>query len=174
MNQCKHSFVISDCYTHFAEVALFRKSKWKPGPEFHYSLILGRMLRASSRALHLKLPVLDITGHILCLIRKVGSDFSLPPSLTGSFSHTLATFHLDIYCLDVHTVCPWKRVCVCVLCCVPDYKRGFGGQYGVQVERQDQCALGYEHKESLAKHESQKGTWRPHFSPPHSMSQLLY
>uniref|UniRef100_A0A3Q2ZQ47 Cortactin n=1 Tax=Kryptolebias marmoratus TaxID=37003 RepID=A0A3Q2ZQ47_KRYMA len=36
------------------------------------------------------------------------------------------------------------------------YKRGFGGQYGVQVERQDQCALGYEHKESLAKHESQK------------------
>uniref|UniRef100_A0A3Q0T421 Cortactin n=1 Tax=Amphilophus citrinellus TaxID=61819 RepID=A0A3Q0T421_AMPCI len=36
------------------------------------------------------------------------------------------------------------------------YKRGFGGRYGVEVERQDQCALGYEHKESLAKHESQK------------------
>uniref|UniRef100_A0A3B5BI46 Cortactin n=1 Tax=Stegastes partitus TaxID=144197 RepID=A0A3B5BI46_9TELE len=34
--------------------------------------------------------------------------------------------------------------------------RGFGGQYGVEVERQDQCALGYEHKERLAKHESQK------------------
>ena len=45
-----------------------------------------------------------------------------------------------------------------VLCCIADYKRGFGGQYGVQAERQDQCALGFEHKESLAKHESQKGT----------------
>lgn len=47
------------------------------------------------------------------------------------------------------------------MCCVADYKRGFGGQYGVQVERQDQCALGYEHKENLAKHESQKGTDTP-------------
>ncbi|XP_053183355.1 LOW QUALITY PROTEIN: src substrate cortactin-like [Scomber japonicus] len=31
-----------------------------------------------------------------------------------------------------------------------------GGQYGVEMEKQDQCALGYEHKENLAKHESQK------------------
>lgn len=49
---------------------------------------------------------------------------------------------------------------MCV-CCVADYKRGFGGQYGVEVEKQDQCALGYEHKERLAKHESQKGTETP-------------
>lgn len=48
-----------------------------------------------------------------------------------------------------------------VVCYVADYKRGFGGKYGVEVEKQDQCALGYEHKESLAKHESQKGTDTP-------------
>lgn len=54
-------------------------------------------------------------------------------------------------------------VCVyyMVVCYVADYKRGFGGKYGVEVEKQDQCALGYEHKESLAKHESQKGTDTP-------------
>lgn len=54
-------------------------------------------------------------------------------------------------------VCPFIH-CVCRCVSVADYKRGFGGQYGVEVERQDQCALGYEHKENLAKHESQKGT----------------
>lgn len=64
-------------------------------------------------------------------------------------------------------------MCVCVcLCCVADYKRGFGGRYGVEVEKQDQCALGYEHKESLAKHESQKGTDTPeHNHLPHLPSQ---
>lgn len=61
-------------------------------------------------------------------------------------------------------LCVCLSVCVCV-CCVADYKRGFGGQYGVEVDKQDQCALGYEHKESLAKHESQKGTDTAH-SPP--------
>lgn len=58
-------------------------------------------------------------------------------------------------------VCVYTYLCVSVhvcVCCVADYKRGFGGRYGVEVEKQDQCALGYEHKESLAKHESQKGT----------------
>ena len=72
-------------------------------------------------------------------------------------------------------ICPHICVCVCVcvcLCCVADYKRGFGGRYGVEVEKQDQCALGYEHKESLAKHESQKGTDTPeHNHLPHLPSQ---
>ena len=66
--------------------------------------------------------------------------------------------------------CP--HICVCVCVCVADYKRGFGGRYGVEVEKQDQCALGYEHKESLAKHESQKGTDTPeHNHLPHLPSQ---
>lgn len=63
-----------------------------------------------------------------------------------------------------------------VVCYVADYKRGFGGKYGVEVEKQDQCALGYEHKESLAKHESQKGTdtpWTQHLTPPFQNPLLL-
>ena len=38
-----------------------------------------------------------------------------------------------------------------------DYKSGFGGKYGVQNDRVDKCAVGWEHKEELTKHESQKG-----------------
>ena len=39
-----------------------------------------------------------------------------------------------------------------------DYKAGFGGKYGVQNDRVDKCAVGWEHKDDLTKHESQKGT----------------
>ena len=39
-----------------------------------------------------------------------------------------------------------------------DYKTGFGGKYGVQNDRQDKSALGWDHQEGLQKHESQKGT----------------
>lgn len=44
----------------------------------------------------------------------------------------------------------------------PDYKTGFGGQFGVQKDRQDKNAAGWGEREGLAKHESQqrrKGTW---------------
>ena len=37
-----------------------------------------------------------------------------------------------------------------------DYKDGFGGQFGVQADRVDKSALGWEHHEKLNKHESQK------------------
>ena len=43
------------------------------------------------------------------------------------------------------------------LCDFADYKAGFGGKYGVQNDRVDKCAVGWEHKEDLTKHESQKG-----------------
>merc|ERR1712058_213139 len=36
-----------------------------------------------------------------------------------------------------------------------DYKTGFGGQYGVQSDRVDKSALGWDHQERVAKHESQ-------------------
>lgn len=39
-----------------------------------------------------------------------------------------------------------------------DYKSGFGGKFGVQTERQDPSAVGFDYKEKLAKHESQQGT----------------
>jgi cortactin len=38
-----------------------------------------------------------------------------------------------------------------------DYSSGFGGKYGVQVDRQDKSAVGWDHVEKLEKHESQKG-----------------
>lgn len=38
-----------------------------------------------------------------------------------------------------------------------DYSSGFGGKFGVQKDRQDQSALGYEHQEKVEKHASQKG-----------------
>ena len=40
-----------------------------------------------------------------------------------------------------------------------DYKAGFGGKYGVQEDRVDKSAMGWEHIESVEKHESQKGAW---------------
>ena len=38
-----------------------------------------------------------------------------------------------------------------------DYKDGFGGKYGVQNDRQDKSAVGWDHQETVQKHESQKG-----------------
>ncbi len=40
---------------------------------------------------------------------------------------------------------------------LPDYAAGFGGKYGVQSDRVDKSALGWEHVEKVEKHESQKG-----------------
>jgi len=36
-----------------------------------------------------------------------------------------------------------------------DYKTGFGGQYGVQTDRVDKTAVGWDHNEKVDKHESQ-------------------
>ena len=41
--------------------------------------------------------------------------------------------------------------------CDTDYKDGFGGKYGVQNDRQDKSAVGWDHQETVQKHESQKG-----------------
>ena len=38
-----------------------------------------------------------------------------------------------------------------------DYKSGFGGSYGVQADRMDSSALGWDHYESPERHPSQKG-----------------
>ena len=36
-----------------------------------------------------------------------------------------------------------------------DYKVGFGGKFGVQTDRQDKSAAGWDHIEKVEKHESQ-------------------
>ncbi|KAG8125915.1 hypothetical protein E2320_021108, partial [Naja naja] len=55
------------------------------------------------------------------------------------------------------------------------YKSGFGGKFGVQTERQDPSAVGFDYKEKLAKHESQQGRVSafnsyPHFLPSHNLA----
>lgn len=40
-------------------------------------------------------------------------------------------------------------------CDISDYSRGFGGKYGVQTDRQDKSALGYDSQEKVALHPSQ-------------------
>ncbi|XP_038550632.1 src substrate cortactin-like isoform X2 [Micropterus salmoides] len=45
---------------------------------------------------------------------------------------------------------------VCVCCVSADYVKGFGGKFGVQTDRQDKSALGWDHQEKLQLHESQK------------------
>lgn len=44
-----------------------------------------------------------------------------------------------------------------------DYVKGFGGKFGVQTDRQDKCALGWDHQEKVQLHESQKGTFELKF-----------
>ena len=41
-----------------------------------------------------------------------------------------------------------------------DYKKGFGGQFGIQKDRVDKSAAGWEDHEQLTKHESQVGKRR--------------
>lgn len=41
---------------------------------------------------------------------------------------------------------------------ITDYVKGFGGKFGVQKDRQDRSAVGWDHVEKLEKHASQKGT----------------
>lgn len=38
-----------------------------------------------------------------------------------------------------------------------DYSKGFGGKYGVEKEKVDKAALGYDYKGETEKHQSQKG-----------------
>ena len=45
---------------------------------------------------------------------------------------------------------------ILIIVLISDYKDGFGGQFGVQADRVDKSALGWEHHEKLNKHESQK------------------
>lgn len=68
-------------------------------------------------------------------------------------------------------------MCVCVCVCA-DYVKGFGGKFGVQADRQDKSAVGWDHQEKLQLHESQKGKDRPQIQAirpqthGHSLSQF--
>ena len=53
-------------------------------------------------------------------------------------------------------ICPFVRVVIGLLFHA-DYKTGFGGQFGVQQDRQDKSAVGFDYKSPTETHESQKG-----------------
>lgn len=40
---------------------------------------------------------------------------------------------------------------------IVDYSHGFGGRYGVEKDKRDKAALGYDYKGETEKHESQRG-----------------
>lgn len=40
---------------------------------------------------------------------------------------------------------------------LPDYSKGFGGKYGVDKDKVDKSAVGFEYQGKTEKHESQKG-----------------
>lgn len=42
-----------------------------------------------------------------------------------------------------------------------DYSKGFGGKFGVEKEKVDKAALGYDYKSETEKHQSQKGEETP-------------
>ena len=41
-----------------------------------------------------------------------------------------------------------------------DASKGFGGKFGLQENGQDKNAVGYEYKDKLAAHSSQKGSYK--------------
>ena len=51
-----------------------------------------------------------------------------------------------------------------------DYSKGFGGKYGVQKDGQDKSAVGWDHKEQLQQHPSQKGSPSTNPGSQHIMS----
>ena len=46
----------------------------------------------------------------------------------------------------------------CAIDTFTDYSKGFGGKFGVQEDRVDKSAVGWDYKSQLSQHESQKGT----------------
>lgn len=42
-------------------------------------------------------------------------------------------------------------------CFLSDYSKGFGGKFGIQTDRVDKSAVGFDHLEKVPKHESQRG-----------------
>lgn len=50
-----------------------------------------------------------------------------------------------------------KRTCTLYFFTHLDHSKGFGGKYGVQADRVDKSAVGWDYHEKSEKHASQKG-----------------
>lgn len=52
-----------------------------------------------------------------------------------------------------------------------DYSKGFGGKFGVEKDKVDKAALGYDYKADTEKHQSQKGAHA--LAPAHNTCQCF-
>lgn len=68
-------------------------------------------------------------------------------------------FFLELGCFVIASS-PWPLTLATPLLCCVDYSTGFGGRYGVQADRVDQSAVGFDYQGKTEKHESQKGLFR--------------
>lgn len=51
-----------------------------------------------------------------------------------------------------------------LVCSPSDYTKGFGGKFGVETDKVDKSAVGFEYQGKTEKHESQKGRYQEFFS----------
>lgn len=51
----------------------------------------------------------------------------------------------------------WYQQVSSVFSWLPDYSKGFGGKYGIDKDKVDKSAVGFEYQGKTEKHESQKG-----------------
>ena len=73
-----------------------------------------------------------------------------------SNSSEITSSHPQLIGYDV----PIKSFFILFLLCFTlntDYSSGFGGRYGVQADRVDKSAVGFDYQGKTEKHESQKG-----------------
>lgn len=53
-----------------------------------------------------------------------------------------------------------------------DYAKGFGGKFGVETDKVDKSAVGFEYQGKTERHESQKG-WCHHITSHHMTSHCI-
>lgn len=80
-------------------------------------------------------------------------DLSSEPSLP---SHP-AFIPIDYLCTHAHVFQRAKAGLSGLPLSIADYSHGFGGRYGVEKDKRDKAALGYDYKGETEKHESQRG-----------------
>ena len=69
----------------------------------------------------------------------------------------MSSFNIHPFPYIFHLFVFFCFLCMSLLLHPQDYKTGFGGQFGVQKDRVDASAAGWDHVEKVAKHPSQQG-----------------
>lgn len=59
-------------------------------------------------------------------------------------------------------------------CPSADYAKGFGGKFGVETDKVDKSAVGFEYQGKTERHESQKGWYHHTQEWPHCSTQQLF